>query len=219
MRPTFVKVCGLRSPEDAEKLEGLDVSAAGLIFVPGRRRQVTPEQGASIVAHLPRGVLKTGVFVNPTREELLSVLDQVPLDLIQLHGEESPQFCGWLKEKVKAHVVKVFHMGTRPPASPEDYAPCIDAVLLDSSSGQKRGGTGKVFPWEWIPREKEYWRRRKLPVWVAGGLSPDNVGSLLNGYAPDGVDVSGGVETEGRKDRKKISQFVERVRQYDRQDD
>lgn len=154
MRPTFVKVCGLRSPEDAEKLERLDVSAAGLIFVPGRRRQVTPEQGASIVAHLPRGVLKTGVFVNPTREELLSVLDQVPLDLIQLHGEESPQFCGWLKEKVKAHVVKVFHMGTRPPASPEDYAPCIDAVLLDSTSGQKRGERGRFFLGNGFPVKK-----------------------------------------------------------------
>lgn len=213
MRTTFVKVCGLCSPEDAEKLKGLDVSAAGMIFVPGRRRRVTLEQGTAIAAHLPRDVLKIGVFVNPTPKELLSVLDRVPLDLIQLHGEELPEFCEWLKEKVKIRVVKVFHMGKRSPVSPGDYASQIDAVLLDSSSG----GTGRVFPWERIPGEKERWRRWKLPVWVAGGLSPGNVDSLLKGYAPDGVDVSSGVETGGRKDRKKISAFVERVRQYDRQ--
>ncbi|MFD1427757.1 phosphoribosylanthranilate isomerase [Kroppenstedtia sanguinis] len=217
MSPTFVKVCGLRSPEDAEKLEGLDVTAAGLIFVPGRHRQVTPEEGAAIAAHLPRGVLKAGVFINPTQKELLSVLDQVPLDLIQLHGEESPQFCEWLKEQGQVHVVKVFHMGESLPVSWEEYAPYIDAVLLDSSTGQKRGGTGKSFPWQWIPNEKKRWRRWELPVWVAGGLSPDNVERLLQEYAPDGVDVSGGVEMKGGKDRNKISQFVERVRQYDRQ--
>lgn len=217
MMPAFIKVCGLRTPADAEKLEGIDVSAAGMIFVPGRRRGVTAEQGAEIAAHLPPGVLRAGVFMDPTEEELVRVFEQVSLDLVQLHGEESPDFCRWVKEKLNSFVVKVFHMGKALPAPPQAYASRIDAVLLDSSSHGMKGGTGTVFPWDAIPGEKAVWQQWKLPVWVAGGLSPSNVDQLLKKYAPEGVDVSSGVETEGIKDRNKIRGFVERVRRYERE--
>ncbi|PTX59911.1 phosphoribosylanthranilate isomerase [Melghirimyces profundicolus] len=213
---TFVKLCGLQTPEDAEKLEGIDADAAGMIFVPGRKRTVSPERAASIVSRLPAGIRSAGVFLNPTRDEVLRVWDRVELDLIQLHGLEEPEFCRWLKENLGGRIVKVFFAGKKSAFPPEAYARWIDAVLIDSVAGTDRGGTGKTFAWNLLPEEQKRWEAWGIPVWVAGGLHPDNVNRLLTEHLPHGVDTSSGVETNGEKDRDKMKRFVERVRRHDR---
>ncbi|SMO42720.1 phosphoribosylanthranilate isomerase [Melghirimyces algeriensis] len=217
MKRTFIKVCGLRTPVDAEKLIGVDVDAAGIIFVPGVKRTVKPQDGAEIAKQIPTGVKLVGVWMDPSKEEMFTVCNRVNVDFVQLHGSESPAFCQWVKERFQTKVVKVFHAGIRSPGQLEDYAPWIDVALIDSFSEGKRGGTGKVFDWRILQKEKERWETFGVSVWVAGGLRVENVNQLLEQYTPDGVDVSSGVELDGVKDRFKMVQFVERVRAYDRQ--
>lgn len=217
MSRTFVKLCGLQTPEDAEKLNGVDADAAGMIFVPGRRRTVKGKQAAAIAAQLPRGIEKVGVFMDPAEEDLREVTNRIPLDWVQLHGTESPRLCRWVKEELGTAVIKVVHAGQAPLAPAEAYADHVDAVLVDSVLGKQKGGTGQVFSWDLLRTEQAHWRALGLPVWVAGGLTADNVEGLLTEHAPDGVDTSSGVESEGVKDRSKMRRFVERVRKYDRQ--
>ncbi|MFC4078081.1 phosphoribosylanthranilate isomerase [Salinithrix halophila] len=215
---TTVKICGLRRPEDVEGLAGLDLDAAGFILVPGRKRTVSMKTASDLVKRLPRGIASIGVMMDPSEEEVDRWLSAVSFDRIQLHGEESAVFCRRLKERFHLPIIKVFHIGQKGPVdTPEEYAPWVDGVLLDSSVGDRRGGTGRPFDWEAIPTVRQQWKKVGVPVWVAGGLHPGNVGELLMRYAPDGVDTSSGVETAGKKQRDRMAQFVERVRQYDRQ--
>ncbi|MDR6224495.1 phosphoribosylanthranilate isomerase [Desmospora profundinema] len=216
MKRTRIKLCGLRREEDVAALYGLDVDAAGFILVPGRKRTVTPERVRQLQSLLPAGVRSVGVMMDPSVQEVESLLETVPLDEIQLHGGESPSFCRRIKEQLDITVVKVFHMeeSVDGNAVPEAYAPWIGGALLDSSVGGVRGGSGKRFAWDQIPAIRERWKPLGVPLWVAGGVSADNVTALLS-YHPDGVDVSSRIETAGRKDPVLMKRLVERVRQVD----
>lgn len=217
MKRTFVKICGLRTPSDMEALQGVDLDAAGFVLVPGRRRTVQADQLKVLLRMLPPGAMAVGVMMNPSRDEVMDWFFRADLDAVQLHGEESPDLCRWIKETFSVQVIKAF----TPDEAMERgivgaYAPWVDSVLLDSAAGGQKGGTGVRFSWERIFDLREKWNAAGRPLWVAGGLSPENVGELLIRYAPQGVDVSSGVETDGCKDREKIGSFVERVRMYDR---
>lgn len=215
MRRTFVKICGLQTPSDMEALQGVDLDAAGFILVPGRRRAVQVDHLRLLLGMLPPGTMAAGVMMNPKREDVKKWL-RAGLDAVQLHGEESPAFCRWMKDRFSVPIIKAFSPDeAMEEGVVEAYAPWIDIVLLDSASGGRKGGTGTRFPWERIPEVEEMWFRAGRPVWVAGGLNPENVGDLLRRFAPAGVDVSSGVETEGCKDRSKVRAFVERVRAHD----
>lgn len=217
MRRTFVKICGLRTPADMEALQDLDLDAVGFILVPGRRRTVQADQLKGLLRMLPPGAMAVGVMMNPSRDEVMDWFFRADLDAVQLHGEESPAFCRWIKKTFSVRVIKAFTPDEAADrGAVEAYAPWVDSVLLDSAAGGQKGGTGVRFPWERVIDLREKWNGAGRPVWVAGGLNPENVGELLMRYAPEGVDVSSGVETEGRKDRGKIRSFVERVRMYDR---
>jgi len=198
-------------------LKGVDLDAVGFILVPGRRRTVKADQLSVLLRMLPSGVMAVGVMMNPDRDEVMDWIFRADLDAIQLHGEESPDFCRWIKETFFVQVIKAFSPEEAvETGTVEAYAPWVDAVLLDSASGGQKGGTGIRFPWESIPLVRKQWNQAGCPVWVAGGLTPENVGELMVKCAPEGVDVSSGVETAGCKDRSKIRSFVERVRLHDR---
>ncbi|OYD09712.1 phosphoribosylanthranilate isomerase [Paludifilum halophilum] len=220
MRRTFVKLCGMRRMEDIHALTGLDLDAAGLILVPGRKRTVSPGPAREMVTRLPEGVRSVGVMMDPRREEVEYWLSRVPFDMIQLHGDESPAFCRWVKETTGVSLIKVIHIGEDGDRKlyPEAYAPWTDAILLDSASRGKRGGTGLTFPWNQVSEIRRRWERFGVPVWVAGGIRPDNVGKLMDRCGPEGVDASSGVETGGRKDRRKMKALVERVRHFERKE-
>ncbi|MBW7473433.1 phosphoribosylanthranilate isomerase [Paenibacillus oenotherae] len=228
LRDTRVKICGLRDADTIRAMDGLAVDEIGLLFAKSKR-QVSPSLAGELILEArklrspsggaPRVV---GVFVNGVLEELRELLKTAPLDVIQLHGEETPEICGAIRSELGIDVWKVFSVtgeeeaiasdGRRillaGPARLERYRGTVDAVLIDTAGG----GTGQAFDWSVIDSYVEAARAIGVPLYVAGGLHPDNVAELLEGYAPDGVDVSSGVESDGWKDTDKIRLFVERVK-------
>ncbi|NUU63275.1 phosphoribosylanthranilate isomerase [Paenibacillus agri] len=225
MAETKVKICGLQDVEVLKSMERLSLDYIGFVFAPSRRN-VTTERAAELIAELrnwktgsiPKAA---GVFVNPELAELRELLDVVQLDVIQLHGNESPAFCRAVKlafpEVQVWKALSVQETGGAAAgkglASLELYAGSVDALLLDTYDPLQSGGSGRTFAWELIPAYREAAAAHGLPLFVAGGLHPGNVGELLEQYAPDGVDVSSGVESDGIKDIIKMTAFVERVKQ------
>lgn len=225
MGETKVKICGLQDVEVLKSMIRLPVDYIGFVFAPSRRR-IEPEQAAALAALLrewPEDAVPgaVGVFRNPSPDELRQTLDTVPLDVVQLHGNEPPELCLELRRAYpELRIWKVISEPDSPgvPAAGPDetlgvYAGCVDAVLLDTYDPHQGGGSGRTFAWDRIPAYREQASRMGLPLMVAGGLNPDNVGELLRGYEPWGVDVSSGVETDGVKDIAKITAFIERVKQ------
>lgn len=221
-----VKICGLQSVEVLKSIVHLPIAHIGFVFAPSKR-QVTPEKAAELIAYLkseeangqsvPRTV---GVFVNPTKEQLIEILAVAPLDIVQLHSQETPAFCGWVREHFGVQVFKSVSISKTEDQIPtldsvaaqlNPYIGKVDAVLLDTFDPVYGGGSGTTFAWDCIPVYQEWARTAGIQLLVAGGLRHDNVDQLVNAYAPDGVDVSSGVETDGVKDIAKITAFVERV--------
>ncbi len=219
---TALKICGLQSVEVLKSMINLPVDYIGFVFAKSRRR-VTPQQAAQLVQVLrewehdkiPAAV---GVLVNPDLSELAELLQKTALDVVQLHGQESPQFCREVKERFPVSVFKAVSIGSdRPEAERlsalDSYAGCIDVLLIDTYDPMYGGGSGKTFAWDLIPAYQQWAERQGIPLFVAGGLDPDNVAHLIGQYAPYGVDVSSGVESEpGVKDINKVTAFVERVK-------
>lgn len=218
----LLKICGLQDVEVLKSMKHLTVDFIGFVFAKSRR-QVSAEQAAQLCNVLneweavpsPRSA---GVFVNPDWEELTAVLDQAPLDVIQLHGQESPDFCQKVREVFGVQVFKAFsiHDNQIPGISALEqlnlYKGKVDAILLDTYDGVYGGGSGKTFAWEKSLPYQQWADRTGIPLFVAGGLDAENVNELVRRYAPDGVDVSSGVETDGHKDIVKMTAFVERVK-------
>jgi phosphoribosylanthranilate isomerase len=215
-----IKICGLRDIDTIRSMDGLAVDEIGFIFAESRRK-VSLELGAQLVNEAkklqganglpPRTV---GVFVNPDMTRLRELLSIVQLDVIQFHGEETPEMCRQAKEEFGAAVWKVFSIRGEERSSALErllpYSGVMDAALIDTAGG----GTGSAFDWSVIGHYQEAARSLGIPLYVAGGLHPGNVEELLRLYAPEGIDVSSGVETDGVKDIDKITRFVERVNAY-----
>lgn len=211
-----VKICGIKQVETIQAILHLPIDHIGFVFAKSKR-QATPQQAGEMIRAL-RGSGRTdapltfGVFVNPADWELENALREAPLDAVQLHGQESPDDCRRAKQRFGVKVYKAFSVTESAHAQPEQqlepYRNVIDGLFLDTAGG----GTGQPFDWNRIPAYAEWARKAGLPLIVAGGLQPDNVAELISRYAPDGVDVSSGVETDGQKDIAKITAFVERVK-------
>ncbi|WP_379129218.1 phosphoribosylanthranilate isomerase [Paenibacillus sp. sgz500958] len=223
MGETKVKICGLQDVEVLKSMVHLPLDYVGFVFAPSRRL-VSQEKAAELTAIL--GEWKTdvlpqaaGVFVNPSMDDLTELLSKVPLQIIQLHGHESPEFCLEVTLAFpKVQVWKALSVADNEKMTGNSYdrikayKDTVHALLLDAYDPQQRGGSGRTFAWEEIPAYQAMAAEMGLPLFIAGGLHPGNVGALLEGYAPDGVDVSSGVETDGVKDLAKIAAFVERVK-------
>ncbi|AZN40729.1 phosphoribosylanthranilate isomerase [Paenibacillus albus] len=222
---TRVKICGLRDNETVRAMDGLPVDEIGFVFAKSKR-QVSPALAGELIGEVrklrtPSGSApqSVGVFVNPTIDELRSVLAEAPLDVVQLHGDETPEFCAEVRKLLEVKVWKVLSVlsedseGDSAAASvgPDRlaaFAGTVDGFLIDTAGG----GTGVTFAWHVIDRYSSVAAEIGVPLYVAGGLHPDNVGELLSSYSPSGVDVSSGVETDGVKDIQKIRMFAERVK-------
>jgi phosphoribosylanthranilate isomerase len=216
-----IKICGLKDVQTIEAMNGLPIHEIGFVFAPSKR-QVDKETAAQLIdaaaklqaagGERPRTV---GVFVNEPLENLHAILAEAPLDVVQLHGYESAEFCKAVREQLKVQVWKVFSVkrnadGNEPVPALELLSPykgSVDAVLIDAPGG----GTGQTFNWEAIEDYNKAADELGLTLYVAGGLHEGNVQELLRTYAPSGIDVSSGVETDGRKDIDKIRLFVRRV--------
>ncbi|EFM09759.1 Phosphoribosylanthranilate isomerase [Paenibacillus curdlanolyticus YK9] len=222
MSRTRIKICGLRDRETIRSMHGLNVDAIGFVFAQSKR-QVSPELASDLIEEVRAwptassegtAPLAVGVFVNADLAELTSVVQTAELDVVQLHGSETPELCAAVKRALDVQVWKVFPIGRSAEedaagadARLQPFQSVVDAVLIDTAGG----GTGEVFDWNVIRDYEEAAAKLGVPLYVAGGLHLDNVQPLVQLYRPGGVDVSSGVETEGVKDIEKISTFVRRV--------
>ena len=198
----LVKICGITRPRDAEIAcrEGAD--AIGINFWSGSKRFVEDSQAGDILAAVRPGVLKVGVFVNPHPLAVSQSLSKLGLDLIQLHGDESPQAWSDLPGDKLIRAIRVSSGGSL--AAAEGWNPCY--FLYDAFS-EEYGGTGKTAPWEVVAAGG------RRPFFLAGGLDAQNVAKAISTVRPDGVDVSSGVESgPGIKDEAKLVAFIASAR-------
>lgn len=200
---TRVKICGITSVKDALTVVQHGADAIGLVFYAKSPRNVSVAQAAEIVARLPAFVSAVGLFVDAAPEEIRAVLAKIKLDLLQFHGDETPEQCRqYGLPYMKAVRVQA---DTNLLQCAADYGDA-KALLLDAYAEGIAGGTGHVFDWNLIPTD--------LPqnIVLAGGLNASNVGAAIRQVCPYAVDVSGGVEREkGIKDADKIAAFMRGV--------
>jgi len=209
----FVKVCGITSVEDGQLAADAGADAVGFVFWPMSSRRVDAEKAARIARALPPFLLRVGVFVDAPAEEMQRVADQVGLDLLQLHGDESPESLGGLARRV----LKAVRVGKGFTAEEAlRYDGRAAGLLVDTrlpGETMLPGGTGVPFDWALVRGVREH----ASFLMLAGGLSPDNVQEALAAVQPDAVDVSSGVESlPGRKDPEKVRAFVRNVREWER---
>jgi len=204
---TRVKICGLTRVSDVEAAVAAGADALGFVFYPPSPRAVTPEQAARLCAKLPPFVSAVGLFVDASPEGVRATLDQVPLDLLQFHGDEAPDYCASFGRRW----IKALRMrpGVDLMAERARYAGG-SGLLLDAYDPARAGGTGQCFDWDRIPPEIA------SSVVLAGGLDANNVAEAVERVRPYGVDVSGGVEAaKGIKDQDRINAFMQGVRDGD----
>jgi phosphoribosylanthranilate isomerase len=203
---TRVKVCGMTNLADAEHAAARGAWAIGLIHHPDSPRYVAPDVAEEIGAALKRRCEIAGVFVNSTLEEVVVAAERENLTLLQFHGEEGPSFCVEAGRRTGAKVIKAMRV-----TSAADFRAAeafrTDLHLFDAYWHGVHGGTGKSFDWDLVAG-----RRSKVPMILAGGLTPANVADAIELVRPFAVDVVSGVEAEpGRKDRAKVEAFLEAV--------
>ena len=205
---TRVKICGLTSVDDAVQVAACGADSIGLVFYSPSPRAVSIEQAQQICAALPPFVTVTALFVDETPEQVCRVIEQVSVDLLQFHGDESAAYCDQFQRPyIKALRVRP---GLDLQQQARDYARAR-GLLLDAYKPGVPGGTGETFDWQLIDAELP------LPVILAGGLTVQNVARAIGEVAPQAVDVSGGVEAaKGVKDSELVKQFIEEVARADR---
>ena len=199
----FVKICGITNQVDAEVAIAAGADALGFNFWPGSRRYLNPAKVADWIKELSDAVVRVGVVVNPTESyaETIAAIDGI--DLLQLHGAESPEFCLNLVEAEMPFWKAI------PMTGPATWLPDYHArrILLDAVAGGKFGGTGVPFPWIWA--RDLIMENPTLELILAGGLTPENVGQAIAESRPFGVDVASGVEgRSGRKDIYRVRDFI-----------
>ncbi|RKT47251.1 phosphoribosylanthranilate isomerase [Thiocapsa rosea] len=204
---TRVKICGLTRRADVDAAVAAGVDAVGFVFHPPSPRAVSPQDARDLCAGLPPFVTAVGLFVDASPEQIRATLDQVPLELLQFHGEEAPEFCAsfgrrWIKAiRMRPGLDLAEEQGRYGQAA---------GLLLDTFDPARPGGTGQRFDWERIPTALA------PSIVLAGGLDAENVGEAIRRVRPFGVDVSGGVEaSKGVKDHDKIRDFMQRVNDVD----
>ena len=198
-----IKICGITNPKDAIAACELGADALGFIFYNGSKRYIEPEKARAIVSELPPFISTVGVFVNQDVPEIESVVETVGIDTVQLHGDESADFCS----KIPLRVIKAVRVKEFVDADAVELYP-VQAILFDKLDENMYGGTGKSFDWEAL-------RGVNIPqkVILSGGLTHENVSEAIKTVGPYAVDVSSGVEdSPGYKNHLKLREFIEAVR-------
>ncbi len=197
---TKIKICGITNPKNALDAVDLGVDALGFVFFEESPRYIEPKKARKIINLLPSFVLRVGLFVNASKEEVLSAISDSSVNVLQFHGDEDEQFCN------QFNLPYIKAISFQNGVNLLEYCKLFtssSAILIDTYSENMRGGTGKTFNWDLLPKELP------LPLIIAGGLDSGNVSSLINSINPYGVDVSGGVESDkGIKDYTMMKNFV-----------
>ncbi|PGS52589.1 phosphoribosylanthranilate isomerase [Bacillus sp. AFS041924] len=195
-----VKICGITDLKTAQIAINAGADAVGFVFAESKR-QIEIAEAKKIIKSLPDSILKIGVFVNETKEIVESIFQEVGLTHLQLHGDETPEFC----RSLSFPVIKALRVQSEKDVEKIAEYDC-DYILVDSPSGKYRGGNGTTFNWELL-------NSKKIDnLILAGGLTIDNVIPASSIVKPIMVDVSSGVETNGNKDEEKIKSFIKKVK-------
>jgi phosphoribosylanthranilate isomerase len=199
---TLVKICGITTLADAMVAVEAGADALGFNFYRPSPRYIRPENAREIIDRLPESILKVGVFVNEDVQSLARIATEANLSAVQLHGDESPEYC---HELAGQYVIKVFRAGDGVDV--ETYG--VDAIMLDTKDDLLRGGTGRVFDWSIAQRTNDSTPK----LFLAGGLSPENVAEAITTVRPYAVDACSSLEeSPGRKDHTRVRAFVKAVR-------
>lgn len=196
---TKIKLCGLTRPCDIEYVNGLAPEYIGFVFAPKSKRYITPEKAQQLRKILDGRITPVGVFVDENIDVIADLVKREIIDAVQLHGDESEQYITDLRKVIDCPVIKAFRTESKADIVSANNS-SADYVLLDSG-----GGTGKVF-------DHSLLKNITRPYFLAGGLTPENVGTAIKQLVPFAVDASSSLETDGFKDRNKMTAFVKAVR-------
>lgn len=210
-----VKICGITRVRDANTAVDAGADAIGLNFFDGSPRYVAPSRAASIVAQLPSVTRSVGVFVNALPSDITRIVEEVRLDMVQLHGDEPPEMIAQL---APYPVIRAFRLRERGLDPIHEYLGRCErlghlpqAVLIDAYQPGQFGGTGRIVDWESLRNRETL--LRGMPLVLAGGLGPDNVVAAIESANPDAVDTASGVEERpGVKSESRVLEFVRAAR-------
>ena len=203
---TKVKICGITNKKDAKKALELGADFLGFIFFDKSPRKIDPVDAQSIIDSLPKSVQKVGLFLNQDPHRIISIADMCWLNYLQLHGDESPGDCKKLRKNFK--IIKSFKVKNKSSIADIDKYEDVDHYLFDTYVKGKPGGTGISFNWD-ILKGKKF----KKPIFLAGGLTPKNVGGAIKKVSPYAVDVASGVEkSPGKKDYNLLKEFIDNAK-------
>ena len=205
-----VKICGITRPDQGKAIASLGANALGFICVPASPRYVTSKQILAVREQLPNNVERIGVFANSTIAEVQQIVAEADLTGVQLHGDESPDFCAQLRQVLpEVEIIKALRVKNAQALEEVDiYTSYVDTLLLDAYHPQQLGGTGKTLDWDTLQEFSP-----KCSWLLAGGLTPENVLNALSQVKPNGIDLSSGVEySPGDKDLSKVSQLFEQLK-------
>ena len=199
-----VKICGITNPEDALCAAQNGAAAVGFIFYPLSPRFIQPERAREIIDKLPPDLVKVGVFVNEKATAVQKIFDDCRLDMIQLHGDEPPGYCG---QFLKSRVIKALDLKTAEDLQKAERFD-VAAILVDSRRAGLYGGTGKTSNWDLAERIAQ-------PLVLSGGLKEDNVIDALQKVKPAALDINSGVEImPGKKDLEKIKRIMQIIKAH-----
>ena len=210
MYPMRVKICGITKPIQGKTIASLGATALGFICVRASPRYVTPEQIKAVIDELPEEIDKIGVFANSSKEEIAQTVAESGLTGVQLHGDESIEFCQQLREILpKVEIIKALRIKNSDDFDKaKTYTTYVDTLLLDAYHPQQLGGTGKTLNWDTLQQFDP-----DCPWFLAGGLTPKNISEALDKVKPSGIDLSSGVETApGDKDLDKVKDLFEKLK-------
>ena len=211
-----VKICGIMSPAQGAAIAALGAHSIGFICVKKSPRYVTPEQIKAVALVLPKGVDRVGVFMNTHVGDIVDIVKKSGLTSVQLHGDESVGFCSELRSALREQIttasielIKAFRIESAAGlGNTHSYRAVVDWFLLDAYHPTMGGGTGLTLDWGTL---REF--RPTVPWLLAGGLNPDNVRDALQTIAPQGIDLSSGVErSSGDKDLRQVARLFEQLK-------
>lgn len=205
---TKIKVCGITNKTDAWMCIEAGVDVLGFVFVENSPRKIEPQEAQKIINDLPPFIITVGVFTNRVKDEVNEIANLCKLDILQLHGDESPEYCASFNRKV----IKAFRIRSSDDINRlVQYK--VSAYLLDSYEEERAGGTGRTFEWSLAIEANKYGH-----IVLAGGLTPENVNRAVAIVRPYAVDISSGIEekdTPGKKNKIKLTEFIRQVQNAD----
>jgi phosphoribosylanthranilate isomerase len=198
-----VKICGITNYEDAIAAVDMGADLLGFNFYPKSPRYIDPAEAEKIISKLPAFVDIAGVFVNASFDQIRDIIDQCQLNWVQLHGDETPEFCRLFKD-INVKVIKAIRVKTAEDVSSADDF-CADAILYDAFNREKYGGTGKTFNWNLV-------RHLYERSFLAGGITPETAAEAIR-LGVYGIDICSGIESSpGKKDHEKMKKLFDNIR-------